>query len=221
MKYTRQLLLRSTIAVLALIFAGSSCTWRSPEDLPKFKKRFKEQIEIFEKKKEQANDKVITGLKELTALEKAIQDARNVDKEFNRVYGDWKKVDNKVKHLNREYEQLKKYADDLFSAIERQVSSLNDEKNKRDLLAALNKSKKEYNKTLSNTSEAISELRALHNDAVDIVKALEAAVAIGQISEINDQLKGIRSRVDGIMKELNETVRESQSLYSQRLGEIS
>ena len=74
---------------------------------------------------------------------------------------------------------------------------------------------------MANTAKAIDKLRNLHAEAVDIIKALEAAVAIGQISQINNELKNIESRVDDIMKELNTTVQESKNLYNNRIEAVS
>ncbi len=208
--------------ILGLFFClfATSCLRNSPNDLPKLKKRFQAQIKDFETQKEKANKRVANGLEELDALQKALNDARKVDKEFNRVYGKWEKVNKKVEDLYREYEQLKKRANDLFTAIEKQVNSLQDAQNKSDLREALRRNRNEYDKTLANTEAAIDKLRGLHNEAIDIIKALEAAVAIGQIAEINEGLRGIQDRVGVIMQELNTTVEESKRLYNNRIGEV-
>lgn len=207
------------ITLLALLIVFTACNRRSPEKLPQLKEAFKSQIASFEKQKEKANKEVTNGLEGLSELQQAIKDAANVDKEFGAVYGRWNKVNKKVESLNKEYEDLKKKAENLFAAIERQVNSLNDETTKQQLLAALSKSRTEYNATLVNTSKAIGDLRTLHAEALDIVKALEAAVAIGQIGEINEGLKNIEGRVASIMDELNITVRESKELYEKKMGE--
>lgn len=198
----------------------TGCMNNSPNDLPQLKKRFQAQVVSFEKEKEKANDRVETGLEELDALQKALNDARKIDKEFDRVYGHWEKVNKKVEKLYKEYEQLKKRANDLFAAIEKQVNSLQDAENKRELREALRRNRNEYNKTLANTESAIEKLRGLHTEAIDIIKALEAAVAIGQIAEINEGLRNIQDRVGLIMQELNTTIEESKSLYNNRIGEV-
>lgn len=207
------------ITLLAITF---SCRkGKSPEALPKHKDAFKAQIASFEKQKEKANKQVNTSLESLDALQLAIQEAKNVDKEFAAVYGKWEKVNKRVKNLNKEYEDLKKKADNLFEAITRQIESLNDETTKKQLTDALAKSRQEYNETLANTSAAIEKLRGLHTEAVDIVKSLEAAVAIGQIAQINQGLKNIESRVADIMDELSVTVKESRELYNKKMGSAS
>lgn len=206
------------ICLIALLAFG--CRSNSPEDLPKLKAKFKSQISSFEKMKDKTNDVVGDGLEGLSGLPLAIKEARDVDKEFNKVYGNWEKVDKRVNNLFKEYESLKTKANDLFSAIERQVASLNNEDNKRDLLKALGKSQSEYDVTLAKTETAINKLRGLHTDALDVIKALEAAVAIGQISEINEGLKNIESRVDEIMMELNQSIDESKELYEKKIGAI-
>lgn len=213
--------MKLNLKIFLFVFLLVACRQNSPEKLPKLKDAFKAQITSFEKEKERANKFVSEGLEGISALQKAINDAEKVDKEFNRVYGMWKKVDKRVNDLNQEYETLKGRADELFSALDRQIESLHDKKNKKDLKAALAKSRNEYNSTLANTAKAIEKLRSLHAEAVDIIKALEAAVAIGQISQINNELKNIESRVDDIMKELNTTVQESKNLYNNRIGAVS
>lgn len=213
MKRISQILL--LVVVVSWVF---SCRQRSPENLPKHKERFKTQIASFDKEKDKTNQEVKVALDKLSGLQRAINDAQKVDKEFNRVYTAWHQVNKKVTNLYDEYEDLKARADTLFTALDRQIESLNDEKNKSDLKVSLLRAKNEYQKTLANTEVAINKLKKLHAEAIDIIKALEAAVAIGQIAQINEGLKSIQNRVDGIMQELNITVEESQKLYNNRLG---
>lgn len=215
MKFTKiAALLLSTVVV-------SSC-WqnKSPENLPRLKDAFQSQVSSFEKKKEQANDKVIESMESLGALKDALEEAKNEDKEFAKVYGDWEKVDKRVKSLNKEYEDLKSKAEKLFMAMEEQTNSLADAKNKADLSRAIQSARTKYNGTLANTSKAIDKLRILHGDAVDVVKALEVAVALNSFDNINTQMESIESRVGDIMNELNVAVVESKKLYEKRLDEL-
>lgn len=209
-----------------LLFAGfllvlTSC-WknRSPEDLIRLKEKFKSQVSTFESKKETANKKITKGLKSLGALKLALEDAKNEDREFARVYGDWEKVNRKVNNLNNEFEDLKAKAANLFTAMETQSNSLSDVATKTTLLSAINKAKAKYNKTLANTAKAIQKLRLLHTDAVEIVKALEVAAALNSFDSINGQMKSIEQRVDGIMQELNIAVTESKNLYEKKITEL-
>ncbi len=212
----------SNVLILLLSsFITSSC-WqnKSPEDLPRLKKAFQSQVSSFEKKKEQANDKVVESMESLGSLKDALEGAKNEDKEFAKVYGDWEKVDNRVKSLNKEYEDLKTKAEKLFTAMEEQTNGLADANNKRDLLNAIKSARNKYNGTLANTSKAIEKLRILHTDAVDVVKALEVAVALNSFDNINTQMASIESRVGDIMNELNVAVVESKKLYEKRLDEL-
>lgn len=212
----------SNVLILLLsTFIASSC-WqnKSPEDLPRLKKAFQSQVSSFEKKKEQANDKVVESMESLGSLKNALEGAKNEDKEFAKVYGDWEKVDNRVKSLNKEYEDLKTKAEKLFTAMEEQTNGLADAKNKADLLRAIKSARTKYNGTLANTSTAIGKLRVLHTDAVDVVKALEVAVALNSFDNINTQMESIESRVGDIMNELNVAVVESKKLYEKRLDEL-
>lgn len=207
------------ITLISLLFV--SC-WKdkSPEDLIRLKEKFKSTVSSFEKKKENANKNVNKGLETLNALQSALEDTKNEDKEFAKVYGDWEKVNKRVENLNKEYEDLKKHASNLFTAMETQTNSLSDEKSKKTLLGAIEKARAKYNGTLANTSTAIDKLRLLHGDAVEVVKALEVAAALNSFDSINDQMKSIEGRVDGIMKELNVAVVESKKLYEKKITEL-
>ena len=210
---------------IVLAFIGclvlTSC-WKnkSPEDLIRLKENFRDQVATFEKRKEKANTRVTKGLTSLGALKQALEETKNEDKEFAKVYGDWEKVNKRVENLNKEYEDLKTKASDLFAAMEKQTNSLSDEKSKSTLLSAIKKAKTKYNGTLANTSKAIDKLRILHGDAVEVVKALEVAAALNSFDNINGQMKSIEERVDGIMAELNVAVVESKKLYEKKITEL-
>ncbi len=204
--------------LLPLALLITSCYRHSPEKLPKFKRKFRNQIASFENQKEKTDNRVEDGVVDLTQLQQALENAKNVDKEFNRVYGNWNKVDKEVEQLFKEYERLKQDAENLFSAMEEQTASLGDETTRGQLNNALGKTRDDYLATLSKTEKAIDQLRALHTEAVDIVKALEVTIALGQIGEINEGLKSIEDRVAVIMEELNTTVIESKDLYDKRIS---
>lgn len=208
-----------SFALISLLFV--SC-WKdkSPEDLIRLKDKFKSQVGDFEKKKENANKNVNEGLESLNALKSALEDTKNEDKEFAKVYGDWEKVDRRVENLNKEYEDLKEKAANLFTAMETQTNSLSDNTAKKTLSSAIQKARSKYNGTLANTSKAIDKLRLLHGDAVEVVKALEVAAALNSFDNINDQMKSIEGRVDGIMQELNLAVVESKKLYEKKITEL-
>ncbi|WP_299320824.1 hypothetical protein [uncultured Maribacter sp.] len=212
---------KRTLFVALIALTLTSC-WKdkSPEDLIRLKDKFKSQVDDFENKKETANKNVNRGLESLNALKSALEDTKNEDKEFAKVYGDWEKVDRRVNNLNKEYEDLKEKASNLFTAMETQTNSLSDEKSKKTLLGAIEKARTKYNATLANTSTAIDKLRLLHGDAVEVVKALEVAAALNSFDNINDQMKSIEGRVDGIMQELNVAVVESKKLYEKKITEL-
>ncbi len=214
-------MLKKSVALLSLFLVLSSC-WKdkSPEDLIRLKDKFKSQVSTFENKKVNANKIVTKGLKSLGALKLALEETKNEDKEFAKVYGDWEKVNKRVNNLNKEYEDLKTKAANLFLAMEKQTNSLSDQTSKKTLLAAITKAKTKYNGTLANTSKAISKLKLLHNDAVEVVKALEVAAALNSFDAINGQMKSIEDRVDGIMQELNVAVVESKKLYEKKITEF-
>jgi DNA repair exonuclease SbcCD ATPase subunit len=212
---------KRTLFVALIALTLTSC-WKdkSPEDLIRLKDKFKSQVNSFENKKETANKNVNKGLESLNALKSALEDTKNEDKEFAKVYGDWEKVDRRVQNLNKEYEDLKEKASNLFTAMETQSNSLSDETSKKTLLSAIEKARTKYNGTLANTSKAIDKLKLLHGDAVEVVKALEVAAALNSFDNINDQMKNIEGRVDGIMQELNVAVVESKKLYEKKITEL-
>lgn len=212
---------KRTLVIAFVAISLISC-WKdkSPEDLIRLKDKFKSQVNAFENKKETANKNVNKGLQSLNALKSALEDTKNEDKEFAKVYGDWEKVDRRVKNLTKEYEDFKEKASNLFTAMETQTNSLSDETSKKTLLGAIEKARTKYNGTLANTSKAIDKLRLLHGDAVEVVKALEVAAALNSFDNINDQMKSIEGRVDGIMSELNVAVVESKKLYEKKITEL-
>lgn len=212
---------KRTLVIAFVAISLISC-WKdkSPEDLIRLKDKFKSQVNAFENKKETANKNVNKGLESLNALKSALEDTKNEDKEFAKVYGDWEKVDRRVKNLTKEYEDLKEKASNLFTAMETQTNSLSDETSKKTLLGAIEKARTKYNGTLANTSKAIDKLRLLHGDAVEVVKELEVAAALNSFDNINDQMKSIEGRVDGIMSELNVAVVESKKLYEKKITEL-
>lgn len=214
-------MLKRTLVFILVTFTVVSC-WKdkSPEDLIRLKDKFKSQVSAFQKKKETANKNVTKGLASLSALKSALEDTKNEDKEFAKVYGDWEKVNKRVKNLEKEYKDLKTKASNLFSAMTTQTNSLSDPKSKKTLLSAIKKAQTRYNATLANTSKAIDKLQLLHGDAVEIVKALEVAAALNSFDNINDQMKSIEDRVDGIMAELNIAVVESKKLYEKKIIEL-
>lgn len=158
------------------------------------------------------------GVKRLGTIQEALESAKNVDSEFKKIYGKWNKVDKEVKDLDKQYNRLKSDANNLFDAMKRQTESLNDQTTKSQLLKAITKTESDYQPVLTKTSKAIEKLNALHGEAVDVIKALEVAVALGQISEISSGLKSIEDKVAVIMKDLNETIKESKDLYDERIG---
>lgn len=121
--------------------------------------------------------------------------------------------------VRRAFEDKKENAN-LFMAMETQTNSLSDKTAKKTLSSAIDKARSKYNGTLANTSKAIDKLRLLHGDAVEIVKALEVAAALNSFDNINDQMKSIEGRVDGIMQELNVAVAESKKLYEKKITEL-
>ncbi len=215
--YIQQSFKISTLFVL-ILFVVSSC-YKGPEDLPKFKKKFKAQIAGFESQKTKTNEKVEESVKRLGTIQEALANAENKDKEFKQVYSQWNKVDKNIKSLYKEYENLKTDAENLFGAMDRQTEGLRDVNMKNELRQALSKSKGDYAVTLTKTEKAITKLRTLHDEAMDIIKGLEVAISLGQIAEITDGLKSIETRIPAIMAELNNTISESKALYEERIGE--
>tara|TARA_R110002051_G_C8720893_1_gene496688 strand:- start:981 stop:1337 length:357 start_codon:yes stop_codon:yes gene_type:complete len=97
-----------TLFVAVIALSLTSC-WKdkSPEDLIRLKDKFKSQVNAFEDKKEIANKNINKDLESLNALKSTLEDTKNEDKEFAKVYGDWEKVDRREQNLNKEYDDLK------------------------------------------------------------------------------------------------------------------
>lgn len=212
---------RSILLLAALSILLGACNNKSPEDLPKFKKKFRAQIDSFESVKQKTDDKVEDGVESLNGLQVALENAKNTDQVFKAVYGKWEKVDKQVVDLNKEYENLKQDAENLFGALERQTASINDPTYRDDLQGLISSTRKDYEKTWTKTATAIEDLRTLHAEAYDAVKALEVVVVIGQFDKFNEGLQNIEERVGKIMTELNAVVNESKELYDTRLNKTS
>ncbi len=210
----------SLIFILALLISAIGCKQKSPEELPKYKRKFRTQIASFEKVKAQTDDKVEDGVSLLTGIQEAIGNAKNVDKEFRQVYTKWEMVSKQVDDLEKEYSALKSDAENLFAAMERQTAALRDPKTRNQLEEALRKTRTDYTLTLNKTKSSIEDLRKLYDEAKDVVSALEVAVAMGEFQNINESLASIETRVQDIMNQLTETVDESKALYDQKIGSV-
>lgn len=212
--------MKNAVLLLTLSMLFMLGCQRSPEKLPKYKKAFKSQIDKFEAQKVKTDKKIEEGVVELSGLEKAIAEAADVDKEFNRVYGDWNKVNRQVENLYSDYEKLKRDANNLFSAMTEQSESLGDQTTKNQLLTAIKTIRGDYDKNLARTEVAVNKLKSVHTDAMDVIKALEVAVALGQIDQYNSGLQNIEDKVSTIMAELNSSIKESKALYDERIDRI-
>ena len=80
-----------------------ACSKKSPEDLPKYKKKFRTQIASFENQKVKANERVEDGVELLNGLQAALENAKDKDAEFAKVYGRWNKVDKQVNNLFKDF----------------------------------------------------------------------------------------------------------------------
>ncbi|MEO0896755.1 MAG: hypothetical protein AAFY71_10180 [Bacteroidota bacterium] len=208
------------LATALFAFVGCNKKNKSPEQLPKYKKKFRTQIASFEKVKTETDTKVEDGVTMLTGIKDALETAKNVDKEFASVYGKWEKVSGQVDDLEKEYTALKTDAENLFGAMERQTASLRDPNTRGQLEKALRTTRTDYTETLNKTKQSIDDLRKLYDEAKDVIKALEVAVAMGEFQNINESLASIESRVTDIMNQLTETVDESKALYDEKIGNI-
>ena len=211
--------MRYTILLISLAWVFLACN-RSPEEIPKFKKKFRAQIASFEKEKVQTDSKVEEGVKSLNGIQEALENAKKTDQEFNRVYGKWEAVSKQVDQLNKKFEGLKSDADNLFGAMERQTASIQNTKTRTELDKAIKTTKDGYQKNLDRTKLAIDNLNSLYQEAYDVVKGLEVAYALKEISNINTELANIDSRAIEIMAELTSSVNESKLLYDERLENI-
>lgn len=212
--------LRLSACMLLVAMLVAACNNKSPEDLPKYKKKFRAQINSFEQTKEQTDDKLEDGVESLNGLQSALENAKNSDQVFRAVYGKWEKVDKQVKDLNREYEALKADAENLFGALDRQTASLKNQTTKTQLQKAIATTRGDYEATLARTAAAIEDLRKLHAEAFDVVSALEVVVALNQFEAFNEGLQHIEERVNTIMTELTSVVNESKELYDTRIGGV-
>lgn len=217
---SKNLAFAGLLVLAAIVLMNSFSCYKGPEDLPKFKKAFRSQIEKFEKQKEDTNEKMVESITKLTQIEQALENAKNKDKEFKRIYNRWNGVEKEVNRLTKDYEGLRDDAQNLFDALERQTSGLKDATRRTELTNALNKVRTDYQKTLTKTEKSINKLQALYADAQDLVQALEVSVALGEFESFKTGMASIEAQVPGLMDELNEVIKESKDLYEKKMGAI-
>ena len=72
---------------------------------------------------------------------------------------------------------------------------------------------------LETTEKAVDKMNKLHQEAMDIIKALDAAVTLGVVdNEIKQGMAAIREQIQVVMKDLNTSIEESTKLYKQYMG---
>lgn len=211
--------MRQITLVLTLILGmiASSC-YRGPENLPRLKTKFAKNIASLESQKETTNQSLEDGLQRLGTIQDALKSAANKDKEFKNLYAKWYRIDKDVNRLSNTYDDLRADSDSLFEAMRRQTNSLSDQKTKNQLLKAISKTQNGYTPTLTKTETAIGKLRKVHAQGLEVIKALEVAVALGEISTIKEGLADIEAQVPAIMAELTATIDESRKMYDQKIA---
>ena len=192
---------------------------QNKNNLPKYVDKFRSQIVKFEEEKKDADEVAKEGLEVLTSLEQAVTEKRNVSKTLDQAYKKWGKVDGQVKDVRKAYKKLGKRATALLNAAAKKIKSIGNEKIKKQLIAKHKETTSNYLAVLEKTEGAITKMNKLHQEAMDIIKALDAAVTLGVVdNEIKEGMSAIRDQIKVVMTDLNTSIEESTKLYKQYMG---
>jgi hypothetical protein len=205
---------------LAGLFFGGCSKNQNKNNLPKYVEKFRSQIENFEEEKQEADEKAKEGLTVLTTLEEAVAAKRGISKKLDEAYKAWGKVEGEVKDVNKAFKKMGKRATALLNAAAAKIKSIGNEKIKKQLIAKHKETSASYLAVLDKTEKAIDKMNTLHKEAMDIIKALDAAVTLGVVdNEIKEGMASIRAQIQVVMKDLNTSITESTKLYKQYMGD--
>ena len=211
------------IAVAAVLLTGVlivGCSKnQNKNNLPKYVDKFRSQIVKFEDEKKDADSVAKEGLEVLTTLEQAVTEKRNISKSLDEAYKKWGKVEGQVKDVRKAFKKMGKRATELLNAAAAKIKSIGNEKIKKQLIAKHKQTTDSYMAVLETTEKAVDKMNKLHKEAMDIIKALDAAVTLGVVdTEIKQGMTAIREQIQVVMKDLNTSIEESTKLYKQYMG---
>lgn len=162
----------------------------------------------------QSLEKVLeTGKSALLDFKSAIQEARDKDAEFNKVYANWESVEKKVIHLRARFKQLVGGAESFYAAVGERAASIQDEKLRTESLAFIQKSQLAYAEQLKKTQVAIAQVDGMKVKVDDTMKALEIRFAVDVIDQrLGEMFAEIDAMIESVLAALKELEIESKEV---------
>lgn len=162
----------------------------------------------------QSLEKVLeNGKSALLDFKSAIQEARDKDAEFNKVYSNWESVEKKVIHLRARFKQLVGGAESFYAAVEERAASIQDEKLRTESLAFIQKSQLAYAEQLKKTQAAIAQVDGMKVKVDDTMKALEIRFAVDVIDQrLGEMFAEIDAMIESVLSALKELEIESKEV---------
>lgn len=162
----------------------------------------------------QSLEKVLeNGKSALLDFKSAIQEARDKDAEFNKVYANWESVEKKVIHLRARFKQLVGGAESFYAAVGERAASIQDEKLRTESLAFIQKSQLAYAEQLKKTQVAIAQVDGMKVKVDDTMKALEIRFAVDVIDQrLGEMFAEIDAMIESVLSALKELEVESKEV---------
>jgi hypothetical protein len=153
------------------------------------------------------------GKDSLLGFKSTIQEARDKDAEFNKVYTNWDSVEQKTVRLRARFHQLVTGAEDFYKVVRERGDSINDEKLRTESLAFIQKSELAYAAQLEKTKAAIAQVNEMKVKVDDTMKALEIRFAVDVIDQrLGEMFAEIDSMIESALKALKELEAESKEV---------
>lgn len=154
-----------------------------------------------------------SGKEALLGFKSTIQEARDKDAEFNKVYTSWDSVENKTTLLNNRFRQLVTGANDFYTVVRERANSIQDEKLRSESISFIQKSELAYAAQLKKTKTAIAQVNDMKVKVDDTMKALEIRFAVDVIDQrLGEMFAEIDSMIESVLSALKELELESKEV---------
>jgi len=199
----------TAVAVTKTVDAADTAVTRLREQ----KSAFAGIIGNFEQESGALESVLETGKESLLSFKSAIQEARDKDAEFNKVYTHWDAVEQKTIHLQARFRQLVQGAEDFYKIVRERANSISDEKLRSESIAFIQKSELAYAAQLEKTKGAIAQVDGMKVKVDDTMKALEIRFAVDVIDQrLGEMFAEIDSMIESVLAALKELEAESKEV---------
>ena len=200
------------------IVATQSAADQAVTRLREQKSAFAGIIGNFETESSELETVLEDGKESLLNFKTAIQEARDKDAEFNKVYTSWDSVAAKTVRLQARFHQLVQGADDFYKVVRERAGSISDERLRNESLAFIQKSELAYAEQLKKTKEAIAQVDGMKTKVDDTMKALEIRFAVDVIDQ---RLGEMFAEIDGMIESVLSALKELEEESKQVLGSVA